>query len=374
MKEACRRRREAAIQAIHPGVLLVAAAKVTLRNNDVEHDYRQDSDFYYLTGLDEPESVLVLSSTSQTHSVLFVRPSDVAREVWEGERLGVERAAQTIGVDMALSIADLKERLPGLLEGHERIYYRLGRSRDIDDTVLAALDSLRSRARHGVRWPTAIVDPTVVLHEMRLIKSDLERDIMRRAADLTCEGHLRAMRAARCGCYEYELEAALTEAFLRGGARRHAYPPIVGSGPNATILHYRANNRKTETGDLVLIDAGCEYSYYAADVTRTFPVGGRFTGPQRAIYQVVLRAERAAIEAARPGATLETVHQTSVRVLAEGMIDLGLLEGDVDRALEEKSYSRYFMHRTSHWLGMDVHDVGLYQVGGQPRPLLPMVG
>ena len=371
MHEEYRLRRQAVIEAIRPGVLLVMAAGVSLRNNDVEHDYRQESDFYYLTGLDEPESVLLLSSTEQARSVLFVRPRDSSREAWEGERLGVERAAQVIGVDEAFAAGELTERLPGLLEGHERLYYRLGRSRDIDDAVVAALDRLRSRARHGARWPTAIYDPTVVLHEMRLIKSDVERGTLQKAADLTCHGHLCAMRAAREGCYEYELEAALTHAFLRGGARRHAYPPTVGSGNNATVLHYRANNRRTEAGDLVLVDAGCEYGYYAADVTRTYPVSGRFSGPQRAVYEVVLRAERTAIESARPGVTLESLHDASVRVLTEGMINIGLLEGSLDRALEEKTYARYFMHRTSHWLGMDVHDVGRYRVDGQARPLVP---
>ncbi|MBN1607865.1 MAG: aminopeptidase P N-terminal domain-containing protein [Polyangiaceae bacterium] len=369
MNEEHRLRRASLLRAMNPGVLVVPAAPVTLRNNDVEHEYRQDSDFYYLTGFEEPDSVLVLSSSAACQAVVFVRPRDPEREAWDGVRLGVERAGEVLGVDAAYPFGELAERLPALLSDHDRLYYRLGVRRTMDDTLLCAIDGIRARARAGARWPTQIIDPSVLVHEMRVIKSPGELAAMGRAVDATCRAHLAAMRAARPGMWEYELEAVLTAEFLRSGCRRSAYAPIVASGSNATVLHYHANSRRMGQDELVLMDAGCECSYYAADVTRTFPVGGRFTSAQRAAYDVVLAAQLAAIEAVRPGTTLEAIHDVARKVLAEGMITLGLLTGPVDRVLEDKSYMRYFRHRTSHWLGMDVHDVGAYQVGGLPREL-----
>jgi Xaa-Pro aminopeptidase len=367
-----RDRREAFLRAFGRGVAVFPSAPVALRNNDVEHEYRQDSDLYYLTGLDEPESVLVLGDVHPEHrSVLFVRPRDPARETWDGPRVGVEGAVSRFGVDAAFPIAELAQRLPDYLANADRVAYRFGRDRAFDDRFLDAVGHVRRRARLGVAAPTTFVDPAAVLHEQRLRKSRHEIETMRRAASVTRDAHLAAMRAALPGRHEYEVEAELLRAFRAGGAERPAYGPIVGSGPNATILHYRRNDRRMEEGDLLLIDAGCELDYYACDVTRTFPVSGRFTSAQRAVYEVVLAAQLAAIDAVRPGATLETVHDVAVRELVRGMLSLGLVSGSVDEALEKGTYKHFYMHRTSHWLGMDVHDVGAYFVGGAPRPLEP---
>jgi Xaa-Pro aminopeptidase len=352
------------------GALLLFSMPVALRNGDVEHEYRQDSDLYYLTGFAEPESALLLTTRHEQHrAVLFVRPRDPEREAWDGERAGVDGAVARFGVDAAFPIGELDEKLPKYLSGVTRLYHRLGRDRRSDDRVLDAVAKARGRGRTEHAWPTEIVDPAVVLHGMRAIKSDAEVATMRRAAEITRDAHVAAMRLAGPGRFEHELEAALREVFRRSGAERTAYEPIVGSGPNATVLHYRSNNRRIEDGELVLIDAGCEVDYYACDVTRTFPASGAFSPPQRRIYEVVLDAQRAAIEVAKPGATLEEAHDAAVRIVAAGLVELGLLEGPPEKAVEERTYRRYFMHRTSHWLGMDVHDVGAYFVGGKPRPL-----
>ncbi|MFO7178386.1 MAG: aminopeptidase P N-terminal domain-containing protein [Pseudomonadota bacterium] len=368
MPTAHQARRERVLEAIHPGALLVFAAPVALRNNDVEHEYRQHSDFYYLTGFDEPESVLLLRSEAP-HFVLFVRPRDPERETWDGPRAGVEGARSLFGADEAYPIAELDERLPDLLKGMPRLYYALGGEGDA--RVLAALAKLRRRERQGAEWPTALIEPAEVLHELRLRKEPEEIELMRRAIAITREAHLAVMRAARPGAHEYELEAILRRVFREAGSERPAYSPIVGSGPNATILHHRKNDRRMNDGELVLVDAGCEYGYYAADVTRTFPVSKRFDATQRAVYEVVLAAQLAAIERVRPGSTVQDVHAAALDVIVDGLIELGLVEGPRTIALEEKRYQTFFMHGTSHWLGMDVHDVGRYRRGGAPRPLEP---
>jgi Xaa-Pro aminopeptidase len=364
-------RRQRILRAIDPGILVIFAAPTAIRNNDVEHEYRQDSDFFYLTGYDEPESVLVLTSAAEQPYLLFVRPRDPEREVWDGARAGVEGAVRDFGADAAFPIAEFETRLPELLKDQARLFYRLGKDREFDDKVLTGIDRARAKARFGASWPTQIVDPATVLHEQRLIKSREELALMQRAVAITQDAHLCAMAKARAGKYEFEIEGVLRERFHAGGAQRCAYGPIVASGPNATVLHYRRNDRRLEAGDLLLIDAGCEYGYYASDVTRTFPVSGHFTQPQRAIYEVVLEAQLASIDATRSGATLEDVHGESVRVIAQGLIRLGIIEGPLEKALEEQRYKPYFMHRTSHWLGMDVHDVGRYHVGGKPRQMEP---
>jgi len=352
------------------GVALLPSAPIAIRNNDVEHEYRQDSDFHYLAGFDEPESVLVLSTEHPDHRmVLFVRPRDSEREVWDGARAGVEGAVAEFGADAAFPIAELPTRLPDYLQNHDRLMYRFGKDRAFDDKVLAALDGTRARARRGVSWPTQIVDPAAVLHEMRLFKSNEELDAMKKAAAITREAHLGAMRLAKPGRYEYEIEALLREVFRKNGSERPAYPPIVGAGANATVLHYIHNSKRIEEGDLLLVDAGCEYDYYASDVTRTYPVGGKFTQAQRGIYQVVLDAQLAAIEATRPGVTLDDLHQRSVEVIVDGLLALGILSGDRRKNIDDKLYRPFFMHRTSHWLGMDVHDVGAYYRAQKPRPL-----
>ncbi|MSP25753.1 MAG: M24 family metallopeptidase [Myxococcales bacterium] len=354
------------------GAAIILSAPATIRNNDVEQPWRQDSDLYYLTGCDEPESVLVLSKTHAEHrAVLFLRPRDPEREVWDGERVGVEAAPARFGVDAAFPITELRKSLPAYLNGASELVYEHGRQHELDTLVDQAVTDVRARGRAVAGWPRTRRHPDGVWHELRLRKSDAELALMRRAAAITTEAHVAAMAAARAGAFEYELEAVLLEAFHRGGAERVAYSPIVGSGPNATVLHYRANRRKLEEGELILIDAGCEYGYYASDVTRTFPVNGRYSVPQRKIYEAVLAAQEAAILATKPGTTIEELHAITVRTLTAGMLDVGLLTGTLEEALEKEEYRRYYMHRTSHWIGMDVHDVGAYFVGGKPRPLEP---
>lgn len=352
------------------GAAIFASPPVTLRNADVENEFRQDSDLYYLTGFAEQESVLVLSTAHPKHKqVLFVRARDPEKEVWDGARASVAEVVSTYGVDAAYSIGELDAKLPELLTGATRLYYRLGRDRIFDNRVLGAIARTRGRGRTPHAWPTEIVDPSTVLHEMRALKSDEEIAKMRRAAEITRDAHIGAMSRAAPGLYEYEIEAVVREVFRRNGSDRPAYLPIVGSGPNATVLHYRANKRRLGEGELVLLDAGCEYDFYASDVTRTFPVSGTFSKPQRRIYEIVLEAQLAAIEAVKPGATLEGIHDAAVRVIVDGLVGLGLLEGSAEKIIEDHAYKKYFMHRTSHWLGMDVHDVGAYFTSGKPRPL-----
>jgi len=364
-------RRERVLAAIHPGVLVIPAAPLAIRNNDVEHEYRQDSDFFYLTGFVEPESVLVLNSQSEQRFTLFVRARDPEREVWDGARAGIEGAVSEFGADVAFTIGDLSLKLPDAIQNTERLFYRLGKNRTFDDTLLSALDKVRARARLGVTCPTSIVDPNTVVHEARLKKSELELSAMRRAIEITRDAHVAAMAQAAPGMFEYEIEATLRGIFRRFGSERAAYSPIVGSGPNATVLHYHKNDRRMEAGDLLLIDAGCEYDYYAADVTRTFPVSGRFSPAQRAIYQLVLDAQLASIECTRAGRSFDDVHAASVQVITRGLCQLGIIEGPVEKAIEELRYKPYYMHKTSHYLGMDVHDVGSYFVAGKPRLLEP---
>lgn len=364
-------RQKRVLAAIGQGVMILPSAPLAIRNNDVEHEYRQDSDLFYLTGFDEPESALVMRGGHAEPVVMFVRPRDPEREVWDGQRAGVEGAVRDFGASVAYSTHELATKLPELLENVSRVYYRIGRDKAFDEIVLSAIDRVRARAKLGVTWPVEIVDPATVVHEMRVIKSKAELDAMRRAVDITKEAHVAAMGMARPGVYEYEVEAVLRAIFRKHGSERPAYGPIVGSGPNATVLHYRRNDRRLSDGDLLLIDAGCEYGYYASDITRTFPVSGHFSKSQREIYEIVLQAQLASIDATKPGATLEEVHDASVKVIAKGLVDLGLIPGPLEHALEQATYKKFFMHRTSHWLGMDVHDVGRYFDAGKARPLAP---
>lgn len=365
--------RKALMARMGDAVAVFFAAPELIRNRDVHHAYRQESDFFFLTGFEEPESVLVLAPQRDEGDrvVLFVRERDPDREVWDGERLGVERAPEVLGVDKAYPIGELGERLPEYLKGAARLYHALGRHDPDDRAVLAAIRRARTHRKHGHETPGDVCDPEDLLHELRLRKSDAAIDAMRRAARLTGIGHRRAMAIARPGLFEYQLQAAMEYEWAVRGARRTAYESIVGSGPNACVLHYRANDRRMRAGDLVLIDAGCEVDYHASDVTRTFPVDGRFTPEQRAVYEVVLAAQKQAIERCRPGHTFDSVHQAALRVLVEGMLELGLLKGTADQAIEEETYKRYYMHRTGHWIGMDVHDVGRYYLRGTSRALEP---
>ncbi|HEY1697537.1 MAG TPA: aminopeptidase P N-terminal domain-containing protein [Polyangiaceae bacterium] len=367
------RRRSAFLDAMAvaspSSVAVLPAAPVFVRNNDVDHEYRQDSDFFYLTGFDEPESVLVLDAQDRK-ATLFVRPRDKDREVWDGPRAGVD-GAKALGADEAFVVSELDEKLPTMLQDKRRVYYRLGASRRFDDRLLGAIDRVKGRQRLGHTAPTEIVDPGAVLHEMRLRKSPVEIETMRTAAHITREAHELAMRRTRPGMHEYEVEALLLDTFRRHGSERPAYGSIVGSGPNACVLHYRKNDRRIDGGELLLIDAGCEFGYYASDVTRTFPVGRDFSREQQAIYELVLHAQEEGIAATRPGATLDEIHRLDVDIITRGLVGFGLLTGDVKELIEKETYKRFFMHRTSHWLGMDVHDVGAYFESGKPRRLEP---
>lgn len=352
--------------------MLLPSAPTYIRNNDVEHEYRADSDLYYLSGFAEPGALMALYSEHDSHRfVLFVRPRDPAREIWDGPRAGVEGALADYGADHAADVATLGETLYELLMDRQRIYYAIGRDRAMDEVVLRALHEARRRARRGRTAPTEMVEPSTLVHELRWKKSDDEIAHMERGAAITAEGFVRAMEVAKPGAFEFEVEAALRGTFRRRGAERCAYEPIVASGPNACVLHHIRNDREMRDGDLLLIDAGAEVGGYACDVTRTFPVNGAFSEGQRALYDAVLSAQREAIASVRPGASLVSVHQVAVRALTASMIALGLLEGSLEERLADESYKRYYMHGTSHWLGMDVHDVGMDWLDGEPRKFEP---
>ncbi len=367
-----RQRREQFLQQIRPGVAILPSAPVPLKSNDVDHEYHQDPDLYYLTGYEEPDSAAVFApGRPEGEFLLFVRPRNRQEEIWNGRRAGTEGALSAFGAAESFPITDLAAKLPDLLMSAPRVFYRVGQRADMDRVMIAALEEVRRRGRKGGVPPADIVDPGRLLHESRLIKSAEEVALLRRACDITCEAHLAAMRACRPGVFEYELEAEIEAVFRRGGASGPGYPSIVGAGENATILHYIANSSAVRSGDLVLIDAGCEYRYYNADVTRTFPASGRFTREQRALYDLVLDAQTAAIAEVRPGAPYENAHNRAVRILTEGLISLGLLEGDADGIIERGEFKRFYPHGTGHWLGLDVHDAGLYKQGETSRPLVP---
>lgn len=372
-QDAFRDRREAYMRAIGPkAIALVRSPPEALRNGDVLFPFRQSSDLHYLTGFTEPEATLVLRpGADEERVVMFVRPRDPERETWDGRRAGIEGAKERYGAQEAYSIADLDEHLPRLLANCDEWYYSLGLDPDFDRKVGDILARLRLSEKKGRRPPRAVVDPRTVLHEMRLHKAPEELALMRKAADISAQAHIAAMREARDGATEYQLEATVNYTFRKHGASGPGYGTIVGAGENGTILHYTENNCPLEDGQLVLIDAGCEYQSYAADITRTFPVSGRFSESQRKVYQIVLDAQKSAIEMARPGITIDDIHEHCVKTLTAGMIELGLLEGTVEERIEDKTYKRFYMHRTSHWLGMDVHDVGAYTNEGTPRPLEP---
>lgn len=352
--------------------LLLFSAPVHLRNGDVEHSFRQHSDFYYLSGFEEPESALLLFPDDPGF-VLFVRERDREREIWDGLRAGTEGACSRFGADVAHPIEELAAKLPDYLEGRRRVFYLLGEEETWDRCVIGAVTAVRGRRRRKVEAPSEIVDARRLVHEMRLKKSPYEQKKMAEVGSISAAGHRAAMAAARPGMSEWELQNVVEAVFRQGGARRVAYESIVGSGPNATILHYRESQRILGEGELVLIDAGAEKEFLAADITRTFPTSGKFSQVQKRLYEIVLRAQIAAIEKARPGATVEGIHAIAFEVLKEGIMQEGLL-GDTDRSNEkavDERVRRFYMHRTSHYLGMDVHDVGTYFLDGGPRELLP---
>ena len=367
-----RRRRQLNEQIGETAAALIPAACERMRSNDVEYRFRQSSDFDYLTGFPEPDAVcLLLPGHAEHEYVLFVRPRDPERETWTGRRAGVEGAATDYNADMAYPLDRLDELLPRMLEDREMVYYALDRRGEYNSRVLGWNETMQSgRQRSGV-GPVAVNDLRPVLHEMRLFKDTEEITAMRIAAAVTCEAHRRAMSSARPGQYEYQVEAEIEYSFRSQGAAAPAYPSIVAAGANATTLHYTENSCRLDEQDLLLIDAGAEVNLYCGDVTRTYPVSDRFDGRQRAVYEVVLAAQEAAILEVRPGARIEEIHHFALRTLVRGLIDLGLLTGRVDDCIAQEAYRPFYMHRTSHWLGKDVHDVGLYRVAGESRPLEP---
>jgi Xaa-Pro aminopeptidase len=354
------------------GLALVPTAPEIARNRDSLFPYRHDSYFYYLSAFPEPEAVVVLlAGPDGDKQILFCREKNEEREIWDGFRFGPDAARDVFGFDEAHPIGSLDQKLPELAADRPALYTPLGLQDAWDRKVSALLNEVRARVRTGVAAPEAVIDIRAMLDSMRLTKDEHEVGLMRRAAEISSRAHRRAMERTRPGWHEYQVEAELVHEFLANGAQAVAYPSIVASGPNACILHYRDNNRQMHDGDLLLIDAGCEYQGYASDITRTFPVNGRFDGPQRAIYELVLAAQLACLDAVQPGAGFHDYHKTAERVLAQGLIDLGLIEGPLEAALESGSYKRFYMHRAGHWLGMDVHDAGLYQVKGQSVALKP---
>jgi Xaa-Pro aminopeptidase len=364
-------RRRRVLAQMGEGVMIIAQAPEVLRNRDTHYPYRYDSYFYWLTGFPEPEAVLVLVAGRRPRQVLFCREKHPERETWDGYRYGPQAAAEVFGFDAAHPIAQLDKRMGRYLADRPALHYLIGHDPAWDNRVLGWLNAVRARARAGVRAPDRLIDARALLDEQRLIKDTHELDLMRRAADISAAAHRRAMRAVAAGRFEYEIEAELLYEFRRQGAAAPAYTPIVAGGANACVLHYVSNDQPLRDGDLLLIDAGAEYGGYAADITRTFPVNGRFSGPQRTVYEIVLAAQAAAIEAVRPGNAWNAPHEAALKVLTQGLKDLKLLHGDLDALIEDEAYKPYYMHRTGHWLGMDVHDAGEYKVDGKWRIFQP---
>ncbi len=367
------RRRRRLMQLMGKGsIAILPAAPVTLRNRDVEHPYRPESDFWYLTGFEEPGAVMVLvPGHPDGEFILFCRERDTKMELWNGPRAGLAGARTDYQADIAWPIGEVDDILPGLLENRDKVYYTMGSHPDFDQRLSEWLKRIRSKSRTGVHPPDEIVSLEHLVHEMRLFKDRGEVALMRRAAEISATAHRRAMATCRPGMKEYQLEAELVHEFIRQGARSPAYPSIVGGGANACILHYTANDAVLGDGDLVLIDAGAEYHGYASDITRTFPVNGRFSDAQRQVYEVVLEAQLAAIAKVRPGNHWNDPHDAAVRSLTRGLVEIGLMKGDVRTLIKKEAYRKFFMHRTGHWLGMDVHDVGDYKIGDAWRLLEP---
>ncbi len=358
-------------QSLPPGVAVVPTAPERVRNRDAHYPFRFDSYFHYLTGFIEPEAVLVIVTGPEPRSILFCREKNAERETWDGFRFGPDAAREKFGFDEAWPVAMLDSKMPELLANQPALHYAPGADPAWDARVMGWMNTVREKVRLGITAPATIGDLRVQLDEMRLVKDAAELATMRRAAGISAIGHRNAMKAARPGRYEYEVEAELLYAFRRHGAQFPAYTSIVASGANACVLHYVGNDARMADGDLLLIDAGCELDGYASDITRTFPVNGRFSGPQRALYELVLASQSAAMAEIRAGKGWNEPHDAAVKVLAQGMLDLKLLAGTLDEVLEKETYRRYYMHRTGHWLGLDVHDAGDYKLAGQWRPLMP---
>ncbi|NUT60005.1 Xaa-Pro aminopeptidase [Herbaspirillum sp. C9C3] len=355
----------ASLQQAGGGVAIIPTAPEVMRNRDADYPYRHDSYFYYLTGFTEPEAVLVLVAGQENRSILFCRDKNLEREIWDGYRHGPQAAQQMFALDAAHPIEELDKNMPALLSDARAVYYALGQDEKRDAQLQRWLQGVRALARSGVSAPGAVVDVSVLLDDMRLFKDPYEIDVMKRAGIISAEAHCRAMRICRPGLREYHLEAELLHEFRRNGSQYPAYGSIVATGANSCVLHYRAGDAEIKDGDLVLIDAGCELDSYASDITRTFPANGKFSGPQKALYEIVLAAQAAAVAETAPGKRFMDGHDAAVRVLAQGMLDTGLLDkskvGSLDDVIEKGDYRQFYMHRTGHWLGMDVHDVGDYR-------------
>ncbi len=372
LQEYARRRRRLMDAMEADSIAILPAAPQRYRNRDVEYHYRQDSDFWYLSGFAEPDAVMALiPGRPHGEFVLFCREKNADAERWNGYLAGTSDAVEKFGADDAFPITDIDEILPGLIEGRERVYYDLGRDDHFDRQVMGWVNSIRARVRQGAHPPGEFLALTHLLHDQRLIKSAAELKLMRKAGEIAAGAHIRAMEKVQPGMFEYQLEAEYLHEFMRRGARFPAYPTIVGGGSNACTLHYTSNHSKLRNGDLVLVDAGCEYEYYASDISRTFPVNGRFTRAQQALYELVLAAQQAAILQIHPGNHWNAPHEAALRVLTCGLRDLGLLQGDLEALLETEAYKRFYMHRTGHWIGLDVHDVGDYRIHGAWRVLEP---
>lgn len=371
-QEHARRRKQLMEQMDPNSIAIVPSAHEHIRNRDCEYPFRQDSDFFYLTGFSEPEAVLVLlPKRKHGQYVLFCRDRDKSMELWNGYRAGPEGACENYGADDAFPISDIDDILPGLIEGRDRVYYAMGRHAEFDRNVMEWVNVIRSKLRSGAHPPGEFLDLDHLLHDQRLFKSAAEIRVMRKAGKISAGAHVRAMKYCKPGINEYHLEAEILHEFAMNGARAPAYSTIVGSGKNGCILHYLDNSDTIKDGDLVLIDAGCELEHYAADITRTFPSNGKFTVEQKALYEVVLKSQLAAIKTIKPGGHWNESHDATVKVITKGLIELGLLKGTLKTLIDSQAYTDFYMHRAGHWIGMDVHDVGDYRVGNQWRVLEP---
>lgn len=371
-KEFAARRKALAEQMGDNAIAILPSSKLKVRNHDADFQFRQDSDFYYLTGFNEPEAVLALiPGREHGEAVLFCRERDPSKELWDGKMLGPEGAIKTLGFDDAFPISDIDEILPGLIEGRDKVFYALGRNAQFDAQIMEWVNTIRSKVRSGAHPPGEFVAIEYPLHELRLFKSKAEVKLMKRAAEISAKAHVQAMKVCEPGLFEYSLEAEIVHSCMHEGARFQAYSSIVGGGANGCILHYIDNNEPLADGDLVLIDAGCELELYASDITRTFPVNGKFSDAQAEIYQIVLDAQYAAIEQVKPDNHWNHPHEAAVEVIVDGLIRLGILKGKRKDILEKETYKQFYMHRTGHWLGLDVHDVGEYKTGGEWRVLEP---
>jgi len=370
LKEFARRRRELMQMMDGNSIAVLPSASLVARNSDTDYQFRQNSDFQYLTGFDEPNSVVALvPGREHGECILFCQERDASLEQWHGNVTGPERAMQLFGIDDAFPISDIDDILPGLIEGKTKLYYSMGSHDEFDEQVIAWVNSIGNNQQSGSKPPGEFVQLDQHLHELRLFKSKQEIQVLRKASEITALGHQRLLEKLAPGVYEYQLEAELLHAFASEGARFPAYPSIVGSGNNACILHYIQNKDQVKKGDLVLVDAGCEYECYASDVTRTLPASGKFSKAQRAVYEIVLKAQDAAINMIQPGNHWNQSHEIAIEIITEGLIDLGLLEGDRDELIASQAYKKFYMHRTGHWLGLDVHDVGEYKIDDEWRIL-----